>query len=136
MDFERDGCEINKALAQELEENPVTENTVIDDENGYKNIETNKLENIHKNLLPILEKLQSSVSRKTGERVWRLENDNFAWGGIIPNANAVIRVGTLEQKQNMLKLFCGMLDGKELKDTLSIFSECKKEQTSQTEDIR
>lgn len=94
-----------------------------------------RLENIHKNLLPILEKLQSSVSRKTGERVWRLENDNFAWGGIIPNANAVIRVGTLEQKQNMLKLFCGMLDGKELKDTLSIFSECKKEQTNQTEDL-
>ena len=30
-------------MAQELEENPVTENTVIDDENGYKNIETNKL---------------------------------------------------------------------------------------------
>lgn len=30
-------------MAQELEKNPVTENTVIDDENGYKNIETNKL---------------------------------------------------------------------------------------------
>ena len=30
-------------MALELEENPVTENTVIDDENGYKNIETNKL---------------------------------------------------------------------------------------------
>ena len=30
-------------MAQELEENPVTENTVIEDENGYKNIETNKL---------------------------------------------------------------------------------------------
>ena len=30
-------------MAQELEENPVTANTVIDDENGYKNIETNKL---------------------------------------------------------------------------------------------
>ena len=30
-------------MAQELEENPITENTVIDDENGYKNIETNKL---------------------------------------------------------------------------------------------
>ena len=30
-------------MAQELEENPVTENTVINDENGYKNIETNKL---------------------------------------------------------------------------------------------
>ena len=30
-------------MAQEVEENSVTENTVIDDENGYKNIETNKL---------------------------------------------------------------------------------------------
>ena len=30
-------------MAQELEENPVTENTVIDDENGYKNIQTDKL---------------------------------------------------------------------------------------------
>ena len=30
-------------MAQELEKNSVTENTVIDDENGYKNIETNKL---------------------------------------------------------------------------------------------
>lgn len=30
-------------MAQELEENPVTENTVVEDENGYKNIETDKL---------------------------------------------------------------------------------------------
>ena len=30
-------------MAQELEENPVTANMVVEDENGYKNIETNKL---------------------------------------------------------------------------------------------
>ena len=30
-------------MAQELEENPVTENMIVEDENGYKNIETNKL---------------------------------------------------------------------------------------------
>lgn len=30
-------------MAQELEENPITENMVVEDENGYKNIETNKL---------------------------------------------------------------------------------------------
>ena len=30
-------------MAQELEENPVTANMIVEDENGYKNIETNKL---------------------------------------------------------------------------------------------
>lgn len=30
-------------MAQELEENPVTANMVVEDENGYKNIETDKL---------------------------------------------------------------------------------------------
>lgn len=30
-------------MAQELEANPVTQNTVIEDENGYKNIEVGKL---------------------------------------------------------------------------------------------
>lgn len=30
-------------MAQELEANPVTQNTVVEDENGYKNIEVGKL---------------------------------------------------------------------------------------------
>ena len=30
-------------MAQELEKNPITENTVVEDENGYKNIEVGKL---------------------------------------------------------------------------------------------
>ena len=30
-------------MAQELEKNPITENTVVEDENGYKNIQTDKL---------------------------------------------------------------------------------------------
>lgn len=30
-------------MAQELEKNPITENMVVEDENGYKNIQTDKL---------------------------------------------------------------------------------------------
>lgn len=30
-------------MAQELEQNPLTENTVIEDENGFKNVQTDKL---------------------------------------------------------------------------------------------
>lgn len=30
-------------MAQELENNPITENTVVEDENGFKNIEVGKL---------------------------------------------------------------------------------------------
>lgn len=37
-----DGTNIG-VMAQELEENPVTANTVVEDENGYKNIQTDKL---------------------------------------------------------------------------------------------
>lgn len=53
-------------LAQELLENPVTANTVVEDENGYLNIETNKLStansavlaDVCKRLLVIEEKLK------------------------------------------------------------------------------
>ena len=52
-------------MAQELEKNPITENTVVEDENGYKNIQTDKLaatdaavlSDVCKRLLGIEEKL-------------------------------------------------------------------------------
>ena len=52
-------------MAQELEKNPITENTVVEDENGYKNIQTDKLaatdaavlSDVCKRLLAIEEKL-------------------------------------------------------------------------------
>ena len=52
-------------MAQELEANPVTQNTVVEDENGYKNIEVGKLaaadtavlSDVCKRLLAIEEKL-------------------------------------------------------------------------------
>lgn len=52
-------------MAQELEKNPITENTVVEDENGYKNIQTDKLaatdaavlSDVCKRLLVIEEKL-------------------------------------------------------------------------------
>lgn len=52
-------------MAQELEQNPVTANTVTEDENGFKNIDTNKLSaanaavlaDVCKRLLAIEEKL-------------------------------------------------------------------------------
>ena len=52
-------------MAQELEKNPITENTVVEDENGYKNIEVGKLAaadtavlaDVCKRLLVIEEKL-------------------------------------------------------------------------------
>lgn len=52
-------------MAQELEANPVTQNTVVEDENGYKNIEVGKLAaadtavlaDVCKRLLAIEEKL-------------------------------------------------------------------------------
>ena len=52
-------------MAQELEKNPITENTVVEDENGYKNIQTDKLaatdaavlSDVGKRLLVIEEKL-------------------------------------------------------------------------------
>ena len=52
-------------MAQELENNPITENTVVEDENGYKNIEIGKLTaadtavlaDVCKRLLVIEEKL-------------------------------------------------------------------------------
>ena len=55
-------------LAQELLENPITENTVVEDENGYLNIETDKLSaansavlaDVCKRLLIIEEKLRDA----------------------------------------------------------------------------
>ena len=52
-------------MAQELEKNPITENTVVEDENGYKNIEVGKLaaadtaglSDVCKRLIAIEEKL-------------------------------------------------------------------------------
>lgn len=52
-------------MAQELEQNPVTANTIVEDENGYKNIQTDKLaatdaavlSDVCKRLLAIEEKL-------------------------------------------------------------------------------
>ena len=52
-------------MAQELEKNPITENAVVEDENGYKNIEVGKLaaadtavlSDVCKRLLVIEEKL-------------------------------------------------------------------------------
>lgn len=52
-------------MAQELERNPITENTVVEDENGYKNIEVGKLaaadtavlSDVCKRLIAIEEKL-------------------------------------------------------------------------------
>jgi hypothetical protein len=52
-------------MAQELEQNPITENVVVEDENGYKNIRTDKLaatdaavlSDVCKRLLAIEEKL-------------------------------------------------------------------------------
>lgn len=55
-------------MAQELEKNPITENTVVEDENGYKNIEVGKLaatdaavlSDVCKRLIAIEEKLGMS----------------------------------------------------------------------------
>lgn len=52
-------------MAQELEKNPITENAVVEDENGYKNIEVGKLaaadtavlSDVCKRLIAIEEKL-------------------------------------------------------------------------------
>lgn len=62
-----DGTNVG-VLAQELSENPITENTVVEDENGYLNIETNKLTaansavlaDVCKRLLIIEEKLKNA----------------------------------------------------------------------------
>ena len=53
-------------MAQELEENPVTENTVIDDENGYKNIETNKLATTEAAVLADVCKRLIAIEEKLG----------------------------------------------------------------------
>ena len=53
-------------MAQELEENPVTANTVIDDENGYKNIETNKLATTEAAVLADVCKRLIAIEEKLG----------------------------------------------------------------------
>ena len=53
-------------MAQELEENPVTENTVVEDENGYKNIETNKLATTEAAVLADVCKRLIAIEEKLG----------------------------------------------------------------------
>lgn len=53
-------------MAQELENNPVTENTVVDDENGYKNIETDKLTTVNSAVLADVCKRLLAIEQKLG----------------------------------------------------------------------
>ena len=53
-------------MAQELEENPVTANTVVEDENGYKNIETNKLATTEAAVLADVCKRLIAIEEKLG----------------------------------------------------------------------
>ena len=53
-------------IAQELEENPVTANMVVEDENGYKNIETNKLATTEAAVLADVCKRLIAIEEKLG----------------------------------------------------------------------
>lgn len=53
-------------MAQELENNPVTENVVIEDENGYKNIDTNKLTTANSAVLADVCKRLLAIEQKLG----------------------------------------------------------------------
>ena len=53
-------------MAQELEENPVTANMVVEDENGYKNIETNKLATTEAAVLADVCKRLIAIEEKLG----------------------------------------------------------------------
>lgn len=53
-------------MAQELEENPVTANMIVEDENGYKNIETNKLATTEAAVLADVCKRLIAIEEKLG----------------------------------------------------------------------
>ena len=53
-------------MAQELEENPVTANMIVEDENGYKNIETNKLATTEAAVLADVCKRLITIEEKLG----------------------------------------------------------------------
>lgn len=53
-------------MAQELEGNPVTENTVVEDENGYKNIDTKKLTTVNSAVLADVCKRLLTIEQKLG----------------------------------------------------------------------
>lgn len=53
-------------MAQELENNPVTQNAVIEDENGYKNIDTGKLSTANSAVLAEVCKRLIAIETKLG----------------------------------------------------------------------
>ena len=55
-------------MAQELEANPVTQNTVVEDENGYKNIEVGKLAAADTAVLSDVCKRLLAIEQKLGMR--------------------------------------------------------------------
>lgn len=55
-------------MAQELEKNPITENTVVEDENGYKNIEVGKLAAADTAVLADVCKRLLTIEQKLGMR--------------------------------------------------------------------
>lgn len=55
-------------MAQELEANPVTQNTVVEDENGYKNIEVGKLAAANAAVLSDVCKRLLAIEQKLGMR--------------------------------------------------------------------
>lgn len=55
-------------MAQELEKNPVTQNTVVEDENGYKNIEVGKLAAANAAVLSDVCKRLLAIEQKLGMR--------------------------------------------------------------------
>lgn len=55
-------------MAQELEANPITQNTVVEDENGYKNIEVGKLAAADTAVLADVCKRLLAIEQKLGMR--------------------------------------------------------------------
>lgn len=94
-----------------------------------------KEEEIHSNLLPMIQKLQSKKDYSTDEPSTYLDLSvtGFAFGGLIPKTNAVVRVGTKEEKEEIFKLYCGQHEN--LEKALKIFNHCNNEQTKQKADL-
>lgn len=55
-------------MAQELEVNPITQNTVVEDENGYKNIDIGKLAAVDAAVLSDVCKRLLAIEQKLGMR--------------------------------------------------------------------
>ena len=85
---------------------------------NYSFIKWGKL-NIHKNLKPFVEILNKGDTNK-----------DYSFG-LIPCCNSLIRLGSLEDKNNLFRAFCG-----ELNNTESIISRCKTLHNKQSVQIK